>query len=141
MEGLVLWSFFLFCPKWSELVASWNYVFSCTEFAELFIKITPPIIKIDCRTKNFPKTFACNLSHSIKVIEVFDSLLYEKPFSHLFHRFNVTFYMFLSIWFCRNKEKITHMWRRWGTPQSFFLGFINELEKQIIIKKTVEVGQ
>ena len=28
-----------------------------------------------------------------------------------------------------------------GTPQNFFLGFINELEKQIIIKKTVEVGQ
>ena len=40
------------------------------------------------------------------------------------------------------KEKITHM-RRWGTPQKFFLGFIDELEKQIIIiiKKTVEVGQ
>ena len=40
------------------------------------------------------------------------------------------------------KEKITHMRRRWGTPQKFFLGFIDELEKQIIIiKKTVEVGQ
>ena len=38
------------------------------------------------------------------------------------------------------KEKITHM--RWGTPQKFFLEFIDELEKQIIIiKKTVEVGQ
>ena len=33
------------------------------------------------------------------------------------------------------------MWRRWGTPQNFFLAFIDELEKQIIIKKTVEVGQ
>ena len=32
------------------------------------------------------------------------------------------------------------MWRRWGTPQNFFLAFIDELEKQII-KKTVEVGQ
>ena len=38
-------------------------------------------------------------------------------------------------------KKITHMWRRWGTPQNFFLAFIDELEKQIIIKKTVEVGQ
>ena len=38
-------------------------------------------------------------------------------------------------------KKITHIWRRWGTPQNFFLGFIDELEKQIIIKKTVEVGQ
>ena len=28
-----------------------------------------------------------------------------------------------------------------GTPQNFFLVFIDELEKQIIIKKTVEVGQ
>ena len=33
------------------------------------------------------------------------------------------------------------MWRRWGTPQNFFLAFIDELEKQIISKKTVEVGQ
>ena len=38
-------------------------------------------------------------------------------------------------------KKIAHMWRRWGTPQNFFLAFIDELEKQIIIKKTVEVGQ
>ena len=37
--------------------------------------------------------------------------------------------------------KITHMRRRWGTPQNFFLAFIDELEKQIIIKKTIEVGQ
>ena len=37
-------------------------------------------------------------------------------------------------------EKITHI-RRWGTPQNFFLAFIDKLEKQIIIKKTVEVGQ
>ena len=33
------------------------------------------------------------------------------------------------------------MWRRWGTPQNLFLEFIDELEKQIIIIKTVEVGQ
>ena len=31
-------------------------------------------------------------------------------------------------------KKITHMWRRWGTPQNFFLAFIDELEKQIFIK-------
>ena len=37
--------------------------------------------------------------------------------------------------------KITHIWRRWGTPQNFFLTFIDELERQIIIKKTIEVGQ
>ena len=38
-------------------------------------------------------------------------------------------------------KKITHMWSRWGAPQNFFLAFIDELKKQIIIKKTVEVGQ
>ena len=41
----------------------------------------------------------------------------------------------------KNKTKITYMWRRWDTPQNFFLAFIDELEKQIIIKKTVEMGQ
>ena len=39
------------------------------------------------------------------------------------------------------RVKITHMWRKWGTPQNFFLAFIDELEKQTIIKKTVEVDQ
>ena len=34
-----------------------------------------------------------------------------------------------------NKQKITHMGKRWGTPQNFFLAFIEELEKQIILKK------
>ena len=38
-------------------------------------------------------------------------------------------------------QKITHMWRRCGTPQNFVLTFIDEFEKQIIIKKTVEVAQ
>ena len=38
-------------------------------------------------------------------------------------------------------QEKSHMWRRWGTPQNFSLAFIDELEKQIIIKKTVEVGQ
>ena len=33
------------------------------------------------------------------------------------------------------KQKITHMWRRWHTPQNFFLVFIDELEKQLFIKK------
>ena len=28
-----------------------------------------------------------------------------------------------------------------GTPQNFFSAFIDELEKQMIIKRTVEVGQ
>ena len=37
--------------------------------------------------------------------------------------------------------KITHMRRSWGTPQNFFFVFIDEFEKQIIIKKTVQVGQ
>ena len=37
-------------------------------------------------------------------------------------------------------EKQSHMWRRWGTPQNFFLIFIDEFEKQIIIKKSDEVG-
>ena len=33
------------------------------------------------------------------------------------------------------------MGRRWGTPQNFFLAFIDEFEKQVIIKTTVEVAQ
>ena len=37
--------------------------------------------------------------------------------------------------------KIIHMWRRWGAPQNFCLAIIHELEKQLFIKKTVEVGQ
>ena len=36
-------------------------------------------------------------------------------------------------------EKITHMWTKSGTPQNFFWAFIDELEKQIIIRKTVEI--
>ena len=35
--------------------------------------------------------------------------------------------------------KITHMWRR--IPQNFCLAIIDELEKQLFIKKTVEVDQ
>ena len=36
----------------------------------------------------------------------------------------------------------SHTWEEGGgTPQNFCLAFIDELEKQIIIKKTVEVGQ
>ena len=38
-------------------------------------------------------------------------------------------------------EKITHIIRRWGTPPNFFLAFIDELEKQLFIKKIVAVGQ
>ena len=34
--------------------------------------------------------------------------------------------------------KITQMCRRWGTPQNFYLAFIDELEKQIIIKKLIK---
>ena len=34
----------------------------------------------------------------------------------------------------------THV-KKVGSPQNFFLTFIDELEKQIIIKKTVEVDQ
>lgn len=37
--------------------------------------------------------------------------------------------------------KITHMGRRRGTTQNCLLAFTDELEKQIFIKKTVEVGQ
>ena len=33
------------------------------------------------------------------------------------------------------------MQRRWGIVQNFFLEFIDVLEKQIIIEKTVEMGQ
>ena len=39
------------------------------------------------------------------------------------------------------KVKIPYMWRRWGTPPNFLFGFIDEIEKQIITKKTAEGGQ
>ena len=32
------------------------------------------------------------------------------------------------------------MWRRCGTPQNFFLVFIDGFEKQVFIKESVEVG-
>ena len=38
-------------------------------------------------------------------------------------------------------KKIAHIWRRWATPQNLYLAFIDELEKQLFIEKTVEVGQ
>ena len=47
------------------------------------------------------------------------------PFSNTFVLKNCAF----------KSEKIKHMWRRWGTAQTFFLTFIHELEKQIILKK------
>ena len=34
--------------------------------------------------------------------------------------------------------KITQMCRRWDTPQNFCLAFIDELEKQLIIKKLMK---
>ena len=37
-------------------------------------------------------------------------------------------------------EKITHMRGRWSTPQNFFLAFIDEFEKQLIIKKLLKWG-
>ena len=33
------------------------------------------------------------------------------------------------------------MLKSWGTPQNFFLAFIDKLEKQTIIKKIAEVDQ
>ena len=38
-------------------------------------------------------------------------------------------------------QKITNMSRRWGTPQNYPLAFIDELEKHLFNKKTVEVDQ
>ena len=37
-------------------------------------------------------------------------------------------------------KKITNMWKKWGTPQNFFLAFIDELEKQLFIKKNFWSG-
>ena len=42
------------CCVW---VVSLKYVFSCFEFVEIFIKITPLIMKIVCGTRNFWKYF------------------------------------------------------------------------------------
>ena len=35
-------------------------------------------------------------------------------------------------------NKITHMRRRWGTPQNFYLAVIDELEKELFIKKLLK---
>ena len=37
------------------LISSWNHIFSGLEFIELFIKINPSIIKIDCWTEYLGK--------------------------------------------------------------------------------------
>ena len=37
--------------------------------------------------------------------------------------------------------KTSHTCEGGGTPQNFFLAFIDELETQIIFKNTAEVGQ
>ena len=34
-----------------------------------------------------------------------------------------------------------HMWKRWDAPRNVFLEFTGEHEKQLFIKKTVEVEQ
>ena len=64
---------------------------------------------------------------------------------HLKFNFKICWFsgiLFNQLWkTLYKKKKFTHMWRKWGTPQNFFFAFIDELEKQIIIKKTVEVGQ
>ena len=43
-------------------------------------------------------------------------------------------------WLGDEKIKITQMWRRWGMPQNLFLVFINEIEKQLFIKKSCWSG-
>ena len=37
-------------------------------------------------------------------------------------------------WMKHEMRKITHMWRRWATPQNFCLAFIDKLEKQLLKK-------
>ena len=39
------------------------------------------------------------------------------------------------------QNKKSHTYKEGGTQLNFFLAFIDELEKQLFIKKTVEVGQ
>ena len=40
----------------------------------------------------------------------------------------------------QKEKKPTHIWRRWGTPQNFFLTVIDELEKQLFIKKLLKLA-
>ena len=44
-------------------------------------------------------------------------------------------------WNFKHSKKITRMWRRWGLFQNFCLTFIDELEEQLFIEKTIEVGR
>ena len=39
----------------------------------------------------------------------------------------------------KKMKKVTHMWSRRDTPQNFCFTFIDELEKQQLIKNTVEM--
>ena len=41
----------------------------------------------------------------------------------------IIFTYLLAFFIMQNLKKITHIWRRWGTPQNCLLAFINELWK------------
>ena len=85
--------------------------FRCFDFVELFIKITPSIIKTDTGAKFFfGKAFVLQ---SISRLRLFSSSLNEKPFSYLkpwvqchfslvFYYFDVRFRvsLFISALFC-----------------------------------------
>ena len=51
--------------------------------------------------------------------------------------------IYIQKYFLRSNSagKKSHTYEEGGPPQNFCLAFIDELEKQIFIKKTVEVGQ
>ena len=74
----------------------------------------------------------------ISVDNTVNDLCYESSLKIMW-KTKITF-LLSGIFLFFYQTKITHMWRRWGTPQNFFLAFIDEFEKQII-KKTIEVGQ
>ena len=64
-------------PSW--LVVSWNYAFSCFKLVELFIAITPSVIKTDCGT-SFLKRFVLQSAFCYKeimysIVDLMKSLL------------------------------------------------------------------
>ena len=88
-------------------------------------------------------TYNCKLPNIKQIIQNRWSILTNKALEKTFFSWtNCCFSLEKQVWnnlleevpskTIRVKKKITHMWRRWGTPQNLFLAFIDELEKQII---------
>ena len=78
------------------------------------------------------KVFMFKIYNPVEETQITDtSIIVTTPSRYMFWLVDIRYW----------QVKVTHMWGWWGTLHNFFLAFIDELEKQIIIKTPVEVGQ